>query len=903
MDNFLWHNLSFEEAIRKTGGFAERGFSESEAEVLREKFGRNELPKEKPVSKIKIFFEQFKSPLIYILVIAGAVTFVLREISDSIVIFGSVILNVVIGYVQENRAVNALNSLKNTIKGKALVLRDGEEKEVLQSELVPGDIIFLRPGNKVPADARIIECQNLKINESALTGEWAPAEKTAGAMPEETGLADRDNMVHMGTMVEEGKGTAVVVKTGVKTEIGKIAESLKEAKEEKTPYQKKLAKFSRLVGAVVVLICLAIFLEGIFKGGSFSEMFTVAVAIAVSAIPEGLPVAMTVILAVGMQKILKNGGLVRRLASAETLGSTSIIATDKTGTLTEAKMRLAGIFAGSGDFLPKETKPDVIDLKGKKAHILALKIATISNDAFIENLNKPADEWILRGSPTEKALLLAGVQAGFSKKELEKTEFKLAELPFSSNYKYAATLHKIEGDGEIIYAIGAPEAILEFSEFIETDSGPEKIESDNLRFLSAKQEELTLKGLTSLAIAYKKTGDGELLQNLQKSPKESSREKIYRKNLRGATFVAFAALHDPIRADVKQSIEICRAAGMRPIMITGDHKLTAMAIGNELGFKVADENILEGRDLDSISDEEFKKKFEKIEIYARTEPTQKLRIIKAWQEKGHVVAMTGDGINDAPALKQADIGVAVGSGTDVAKDAADLVLLDDSFSIIVSAVEKGRAILDNIRKVITYLFANAFTEVILIMASLIAGLPLPITAVQILWINLIEDGLPDIALAFEKEERGIMKRKPQKLDAPLLNGEMKSIALTITFATSLILLLFFFGMLSRGYGIDYIRTFIFSALGLGSLAYAFSCKSLKRSVFKINILDNPFLVFAWILGIGTLFAAVYVPALNSLLGTVPLPLSAWWFIIGITVLDIMIIESVKHYFIIKSKTD
>ncbi len=904
MDNFLWHNISSEEAIKKMNSSADSGLLPEEVEIRRKKFGRNKLPQEKPISKIKLFFEQFKSPLIYILVIAGIITLVLKEIPESIVIFGSVILNVIVGYIQENKASVALNSLKKVIKGKAVVLRNGEEKEIFQSELVPGDIIFLRPGDKVPADARLIVAQNLKINESALTGEWVSAEKKENIISGDAGLADRNNMAYMGTVVEEGKGRAVVVSTGSHTEIGKIAKSIKEVKEEKTPYQKKLAHFSKVIGIVIVFICLGIFLEGMMRGGEFIDMFVLAVAVAVAAIPEGLPVAMTVILAIGMQKILKKKGLVRRLASAETLGSTSIIATDKTGTLTEAKMELAGIFTGTGDFLSDGKKySGSLDLKGKQAHILALKIATLSNDSFIENFNEPAGKWVVRGSPTEKALFLAGVQAGFLKKELESLEPRLGDLPFSSNYKYAATIHKFDGDGEIIYATGAPEAILEFSGFMETDGGHKKIEAEDMEFFKKKQEELTSKGLRILAIAYKKTKDGKLIEELKNSSKESSREKIYRKNLEGATFVAFVALHDPIRSDVKQSIGICRKAGMRPIMITGDHKLTARAIGEQLGFKTADENILEGKELDKMTEEEFKKVLEKIEIYARTEPIQKLRIIKAWQEKGEVVAMTGDGINDAPALKQADIGVAVGSGTDVAKDAADLILLDDSFSIIVAAVEKGRGILDNIRKVITYLFSDAFTEVALITVSLIAGVPIPITAVQILWVNLIEDGLPGIALGFEKEEKDIMKHKPQKLGESFINREMKFIIFAISITTSVILLALFFWMLSGDYEIEYIRTFIFAVLGMGSLTYAFSCKSLRRSIFHINLFDNRFLVGAWFFGIIMLLIALYVPAMNTLLETVPLPASSWWFIIALTVLNIVVIETVKHYFIVRKITD
>jgi len=865
MAEIFWHNLDFKEVVKILRTNIGKGLSEKEVKVCQREFGKNKLPEEKPLSMLRMFLEQFRSPLIYILVIAGIITLILKDYTDAIIIFGAVFLNTIVGYLQENKASQALRELKKIVKHTAEVLRDGNLKVIDSAELVPGDIIILNPGDKVPTDGRIIECYDFKINEMALTGEWMAAKKISEVLARKTPLADRDNMVFMGTVVEDGKAKAVVTAIGIETEIGKVARLVKEAREEKTPYQKKIAHFSEIIGTIIGAICFGIFVEGMITGGELVEMFTTAVAVAVAAIPEGLPVAMTVILALGMQRILKKKGLVRRLASAETLGSTSVICSDKTATLTEGKMKVSDVIAF------KETK------------LLCLKAAALTSEAFIENPTSPKEKWIIRGRSTDRALLEAGIESGIDgKKEFEKK--KIAELPFNPVNKFAAALYNENGQ-KFLYVCGAPEKILEFSKL-------GKKEKENWQ---KKLEKLAQKGLRVVASAHRKI-------NRERGSADLTESGFLSIDLiKDLDFIGLITLKDPIRPEVKEAMKVCRRAGMRPIIVTGDHKLTAKAVAEELGFKVKEENILEGKDLDKLSDDDFEEILPQIQIYARVEPKHKMRIISAWQEKKEVVAMTGDGINDAPALKRADVGIAVGSGTEVAKETADLILLNDSFSIIVAAVEEGRAILDNIRKVITYLLSDSFTEVILVGVSIMAGLPLPVTAVQILWVNLIEDGLPDIALAFEPKEKDIMKQKPGGHEIPLLTREMKTIIFIIGIFTDLILLGLFFWLWNQNHDIAYVRTMIFACLSIDSLLYVFSCKSLRRNLWRINPFSNKILVAAWLLGMAMLMAALYLPTLQAFLKTVPLGIFDWQIILGLGLLNVILIEATKWYFIAKRK--
>ena len=911
-----WHSLSWEEAVRVFDSDIEKGLSEREAWDRQKKLGANLLPEEKPLSRLKIFFEQLRSPLIYILIIASLITLFLREWADFIVITGAILLNTVVGYFQENKASRALKALKKVVKVETQVIREGNELKLDSQELVAGDIIILTAGNKVPADARLIETNNLKVNEAPLTGEWLPAQKTTEVLAVEVPVADRDNMVYMGCMVEDGKGKAVVTTIGQHTEMGRIASLVKKTVEDKTPLQKKLARFSKLIGIIVAFMSLSIFVGGILRQKELLEMFMTSIAVAVAAIPEGLPVAMTVILALGMQRILKRKGLVRKLIAAETLGSTSIACTDKTLTLTEGKMAvfetvtLQDEISGQGR-MPWST---VFKEKAKKDQIFLMTIATLTNEAFIENPQEVYTLWRIRGRPTDKSLLLAGAEVGLRKEELLKVYPKIEEIPFNSENKFIALLIQatpafyrqeakflkkikvslirdpiVQGSEQALLVSGAPEKILNFSSHVQAAGQVKRLDKETLAKLNQALENLTSQGLRVVATAYRKM------------PKSPARD--LEKEIKDLTFVGFIGLKDPLREEAKEAIKVCQGAGMRPIIVTGDHLLTARAIGRELGLKTKKENLIEGKDLDKLSEKEFQDKVKDIEIYARVEPRHKLRIIEAWQKRGEVVAMTGDGINDAPALKKADIGVSLGSGTDVAKEVADLVLLTDNFNIIVAAVEEGRAIIDNIRKVITYLLSDSFTETLLIGISIILGWPLPVTAVQILWVNLIEDGLPGVALAFERKEKDVLTRKPEGKKTRLFTNEMKTIIFIIGLVTDLILVGLLWWLLQQGYEIQYVRTMIFGGLGINSLFYIFSCKSLRRNIWHINPFSNRFLVLAVLFGFLMLVAGIHLPILQTLLKTVPLGPTSWLVLLAFGVLNIVLIEVAKYYFIVKKQTE
>ena len=582
-----------------------------------------------------------------------------------------------------------------------------------------------------------------------------------------------------------------------------------------------------------------------------------------------------------MEKNLKKKGLVRKLIAAETLGSTSVICTDKTGTLTEGKMEVAEIQVPHQIIYHQNSQ--------EKTYILALKIAGLCSEAFIENLEQPMEKWVVRGRPTDKALLLAAIQSGINLKEIKTKEPKIDEIPFDSVYKYSAALHQLDDKEKIIYLMGAPEVILEKSKFLEIDNSQKGIDPEKIKKIQKKYTDLTSRGFRVVAASYKKI--------------KEEKKKISDKDLQDMVFVGFIVLHDPIRKRAKKAIETCRQAGMKPIIVTGDHKLTAKAVAEELGFKIKEENILEGKDLDKLSDYEFDKILSQIQIYARVEPKHKMRIIGAWQDKGEVVAMTGDGVNDAPALKKADIGVALGSGTEVAKEASDLTLLTDDFEIIIVAIEEGRRIIDNFRKIITYLLIGGFTEVMLIGLSIIFHLPLPVLAGQILWKNLIESTPPSMALSVEPKENGIMTRKPEPQNLPLLTKQMKFLIFVIGMIMNIFLFLIFIWFLKNpNYGIDkiaQIRTLIFAGLGIDSFFFIFSFRNLRQNIWQYNPFSNLYVVIAALAGFLLLLAAIYLPLLQFLLGTVPLGLFEWSIIFIYALITLFMIEIAKWYYIKK----
>ena len=849
MAEIFWHNLELKEVEKLLRTDIEMGLVEKEVAIRQREFGKNKLPKEKPPSKLSIFLVQFKSILIFILIVAGFFTLIYQKYTDTVAIFLIVLINALIGFYQEYRASKILEELKKILKIEAKVKRDGSPKILDSTELVPGDIVILSAGDKVPADGRVFEAQNLKVDEMVLTGEFLSSLKHSQVLPEDTTLADKENMVYMGTVIEEGRGETIVTETGINTEIGKIAGMIKE-KERKTPLQKKIRKLGFEIAAVIGILVLAIFFIGLTRENDIFLLFETVVAIAVGAVPEGLSVAITVILALGAQRILRKKGLVRKLASVETLGSTTIICADKTLTLTEGRMKVDEVIASD--------------------KFLALKAAALTSEAFVENPGEPKEKWILRGRPTEKALLKAAIEIGIDqKKEFGKKQIE--KLPFSPGNKFAAALYQEDGE-MVLYVCGAPEKILELSNLTDEEE----------RELEKKLNELAEKGLRVVASAYKKPAE-----NISRQIEELCKDLI---------FAGFITLKDPLRPEVKEAIKTCQEAKIKPIIVTGDHKLTAKAVAEELGIEIKEENILEGKELDKLSDEEFEKILPQIQIYARVEPRHKMRIVEAWQERGEVVAMTGDGVNDAPALKKADIGVALGSGTEVAKEASDLVLLNDSFSVIEEAIREGRRVMDNARKAVLFMAAECFSEIILVFGAFLFGLPLPILPVQILWQNLIEGSPQGMALAFEPEEKGIMKRKPEDPKLPLITREIKYLILFGGILTDILLLLIFFLLYKfSNYEIAHLRTISFAGLMLGSFFYAFSCKNLRKNIWEYNAFSNKVLNFTIFLAVLLLIAAIYLPVFQVLLSTFPLNIFDWSILLAFGFVNLALFELVKYF--------
>jgi len=882
-----FHSLTIESCLRELKTSA-TGLTREEAEKRLKKYGPNKLEEEKPLGRLTILLSQFKSPLIYVLLAAAIISFFLREYVDAGVIAGAVILNTIIGFFQENKANRALSKLREMVEHKALVLRDGREIVVDSSQLTIGDIIILQVGNRAPADGRVIEANNLQVNEANLTGESVPSSKSADKLSKGAALADQENMIFGSTIIVRGNGKAVVTSIGAKSEIGKIATLVKATEEEKTPLQLRLLRLSKFLGLAVVFICLFIIAIGVWQGRDFFEMFIVAVAIAVAAIPEGLAVAVTVILVLGMQRILKQKALTRKLVAAETLGSTTVICTDKTGTLTEGKMQVSNIVIGEKEF-ELRTPGSRQDKEEAKIVSLALQIGMMCNDAVIENPREKLSQERIIGAPTETALLSAARQSGLDREKLLKIEPKIDELPFSSEAKFMITLHQDKAGNYILYEKGAPEKLLDKASEFYHQGKPHKLTKAEKEKLVRVYESLTAKGLRVIGVALRQ------LKDLAWG--KDGGEKDWELINKDLIFVGFIALKDPLRPEAKETIRVCRQAGIRPIIITGDHGLTARAIAEEVGIKVKAEDIITGETLEKMDDKKLEELVKRIDIYARVSPHHKLRIVKALQARGEVVAMTGDGINDSPALKAADIGVALGTGTDIAKETSDIVLLDNNFKTIVSAVMEGRIIFSNIRKVITYLISDSFSEVILIVGSIVAGTPLAILPAQILWVNIVNDGLPDFSLAFEKGDDGILAEKPVEKKEPIINREMKIIIFAAGLVRDFFILGIFYYLLRHSLDIAYIRTIVFAAVGVDSLMYIFSLRSFKKPIWRLNPFSNPYLVGAVSFSLFLLLAAIYWPPLQMILSTVPLDLNSWLLVVSTGFLAIIIIEMIKHYFI------
>lgn len=877
--NKNWHSFGVNEIFEllSTG---EKGISQEEAEKRIKRWGLNKIPEKNGERIINILLRQFSNPLIYILIIAGAVSLLLKDIVDSLIIFGAVVLNAAIGFFQELKVSNILRELRKLVSFSVRVSRGGKIKQIDSKEVTAGDIIILRQGDRIPADARIISATGFKTNESTLTGESMPVEKETFSLAEDTPVADRKNMVFMGTFAEEGVGRAVVTNTGINTELGKIAALIKEErKQDITPFQIELKKFAKTLGILFLSVAAALFLTGIITGQNILLMFLTSVAVAVAAVPESLPVALSVTLAIGAGHILSKGGLVRKMIAAEALGSTTVVATDKTATLTEGKMHVTKIITAQGKEIEKESFLDVIEKGNQTPEYLTFKLLTLLTNAVIENPSEPKENWRVHGRPIDKALILTVTESGLNKDSLEQEMTRVTELPFSPRWKYSATLNRLDEEENILSVLGAPEVLLSLSEKFHGDSMNKPLNQEKLNWASERIAALASEGSRVLAVGFKLM--------------PSSLDKLAHSDIKDLTLLAIIALSDPIREEVKEAIETAASAGIKPIIITGDHLLTSNYVARELNILKGKRSI-EGKDLPR----NLSPIVNKYNVYARVTPEDKVKIVETFKQRGENVAMIGDGINDAPALLEADIGVAVGSGTDVAKAASDLVLINDSFSIIVEAIKQGRIILDNIKKAIIFLLSDAFSEIVLISGSILAGLPLALLPAQILWVNIIEDGLPAISLAFEHEEENVMKKRPEK-DKKIFTREMKFLIATFAVVTDLVLFLLFFFCLKNTNNVVYARTMTFVGLGITSLFYIFSVRTLEKPFWKNSMFSNRVLNLGVASGFILYFAAIYLAPLNKILGIMPLRILDWSIIALLSFFNIAVIEIAKAVFLRK----
>lgn len=901
-----FHNLSIEDCFRQLNSSV-NGLSSAEVDSRLEKYGPNKLP-DKEINILIQFFNQFKNPLVIILVIAGFISFLLQRDMDGVIIFIAVLITTTLSFWQEFNASKTSLLLKKKLKKYSNVIREGKEFVIETKNLVPGDILVLKAGDVVGADGRIIKSFHLKINESVLTGEPFDVEKNEKILPLDTPIAERKNLVFAGTYIEDGNGLALVTETGPRTEFGKIASELMSIKDEKSPLQKDISKLAKFLGVIIIFLTLLLFFIGILRKLDVLEMFLTSVAIAVAAIPEGLPAATTIILAIGMNRILKKQGLIKRISAVETLGRASVILTDKTGTLTRGEMRVSKIIAyhklGLKDnHFPQtdKTEKEFIALSKKineiydyKANMLLLKIAAITSEAFIENPNSPFGKWRAIGRPTEKALVIAAAQAGLDKEELLINEPMIDFLPFNPKRKLAISMHKIIAknhnikkvnfEKNIIYYSGAPEAILKYAKYIYDDGEIVPINEKIAESIDNKLNEIAAKGKRVMGMALKYSN----LPNLQDNEEEIMKELV---------FVGFISFNDPLREEVIDALKFTKKMGLKTVIVTGDHALTAKTIAKNLGLNIRDEEIMNGKELENMDNAQLEKIVPKINLFYRTSPKQKLKIVEAWKRNNQIVAMIGDGVNDAPAIKRADIGVAVGSGTDVAKDASDLILINNSFGIIVDAIKESLVIINNIRKTLTYLLSTTFTEIILIGSSLVLLMPLPVLPSQILWANIVSGGLLSVSLAFEPGEKKLIEKFKKEENQTIFTKEMKFLILIVGIITDIILFLLFLVLLKLNLDMNHLRTLIFLGLSLDAIVFIIPLKSLFQPFWKINLFNNKFLLIALMISLFLMISSVSFDSLRKMLDVVSPSLWEWLILVGLAAVNLGFIEWGKHLFI------
>jgi len=834
------------------------GLTSEEAGLRLRFFGPNAIEGKNNFSLVKLFLSQFRSPLIFILIFAGIVTFFLRDFIDTFVIFGAVLVNVFLGFYQESKAENVLELLKSYVKTRSRVRRSGlryegsgeaNREEIIDSSLlVPGDVLRITQGDKIPADGRIIFASSFEVDESVLTGESLPVSKKTDVLDAGVSVSDRVSMVFGSTLSVGGFADVVITATGAHTEFGKIASLIARKKENATPLQQAISRFAFWSGLALLIMTIALFGLGIYLGYGIFEMFLIAVAVAVSAVPEGLPIALTVIMAIGVEQLARQKGVVKKLLAAETLGSTNLILTDKTGTLTEAKMELTGIIPKNGS-----TADDINNL---------LKQALTTVDVVIENPEDVPEKWRMYGNIMEVALVEGAAKRGIFSRDVFVENQVFDRLAFSSDKKYAASVHS-HGGSRRMMLLGAPEILLSFTNLSEE----EKLE------MGREIDERAFSGERVLGVISMEPAPGY----------ESFKDYSFR----DFNFDGLITFRDPLRKGVSESIQRINQAGVKTIIITGDHKGTAEAVARELGLVYGNGAVITGNDINSLSHEELLARADNVSVYARVTPEHKVIIAKLYQEKGYIVAMTGDGVNDAPAVEAANIGIALGSGTDVTKSAADLVILDNNYETIVTAIEQGRRILDNIKKVIVYLLSDSMDELFLIGGAIFFGMPLPITATQILFVNFFSDSFPAIAFAFEKGT-GSTRRPRRSIN--LFDAQVKFLLLAIGTSTSAFLFVLYFCLLKMGFSPEIVRTFIFASFATYTLLVSFSLRNLDKSIFRYNPFSNIYLTAGVIAGILLTLSAIYIPLIRNIVDTVYLP-PIWLFGVGLMgILNIFAVE-------------
>jgi len=887
---FTYWVMSPEEVASSLESDLTKGLTSAEAARRLSQHGYNQLQEAPGRSPVKVFLDQFKSFLIWVLIGAAIVSGFLGEWVDALAIIGIVLLNSILGFIQEFRAEKALLALKKMAAPSAKVLRDGELKAVPAREIVPGDLLELEAGDHIPADARIVyHTPNFSVHEAALTGESTPVFKTVAQLDEEdVPLADRANMVYSGTSVSSGKARVLVVGTGMNTELGRITRMIQEILIETTPLQRKLEQFGRWIVYLCFFLVGLIFVLEWLRGGKLVEVFLTAVSLAVAAIPEGLPAVVTIALALGVQRMVKRHALIRKLPSVETLGAATVICSDKTGTLTRNEMTVKYIYADGqlfavtgngyepvGEFLLHEQKVDPSAFPGLYQ---ALVCGLLCNSA---SLVETSGKFRIVGDPTEGALLTLGYKAGLRKETLEEKEPLLEEIPFDSERKMMTMLR--QHDGQVIaYVKGALDFLLKNCSAI-YESGQERpITSEEVKKILEINESLASQALRVLGCAYRKFP--ALPEKLEASEIEKD-----------LVFVGLLAMIDPARAEAVAAVAACRRAGIKPVMITGDHKVTAVAIAKELGMLEEGAEAVSGEELDEMTPEEFEEKVSRIQVYARVSPEHKLKIVRAWKKKGQVVAMTGDGVNDAPAVKEADIGVAMGiTGTDVTKEVSDMVITDDNFASIVAAVEEGRAIYDNIKKFVHYLLSCNLGEIMVMFLASLFGWPVPLLPIQILWVNLVTDGLPALGLGFDPPDKDIMSRPPRKPDEPIVDRNRAVLMIFQGMFIALCTLTAYFYVLNvEKEGIVRARTAAFIVLSVSQLFHALNSRSQMKSIFELGFFSNLKLIWAILVSLMLQLSVIYLPFLQKIFKTQNLTAFDWIMVFALSSLSLWLMEVIK----------